>query len=81
VLDPILAAITPGGGAYLNEADYSQPNFQEAFYGSNYPKLLATKRKYDPNDLLWGKTAVGSELWDVQADGRLCKTGLSFGRR
>lgn len=75
-IDPILAAITPGGGAYLNEADYAQANFQEAFYGSNYGKLLSIKQKYDPNNLLWGKTSVGSESWDVQSNGRLCKTGL-----
>ncbi|KAL2259507.1 hypothetical protein VTK26DRAFT_6797 [Humicola hyalothermophila] len=75
-IDPILAEITPGGGAYLNEADYSEPNFQEAFYGSNYERLLSIKKKYDPNNILWGKTAVGSESWDVQADGRLCQTGL-----
>ena len=26
-------AITPGSGAYINEADFRQPNWQETFFG------------------------------------------------
>ncbi|KAK4233368.1 FAD binding domain-containing protein [Achaetomium macrosporum] len=73
VIDPILKELAPDGGAYLNEADYSEPDFQQAFYGSNYARLLSIKNKYDPDGLFWAKTAVGSEGWDVQPDGRLCK--------
>ncbi|KAI0890644.1 FAD binding domain protein [Annulohypoxylon maeteangense] len=74
VLDPALEKLTPGGGAYLNEADFNQPNWQEVFYGQNYPKLLAIKKKYDPNGIFWGPTVVGSEAWKEAADGRLCMT-------
>ncbi|CAN8097437.1 unnamed protein product [Discula destructiva] len=74
ILQPALDAITPGGGGYLNEADLYQPDWQDAFYGSNYAELLAIKHKYDPENILWGKTAVGSEGWDIRADGRLCRT-------
>lgn len=73
VLVPALAALTPNGAAYLNEADSNEPNWQETFYGSNYPRLLSIKQKYDPYGILWGKTAVGSEGWDIAADGHLCK--------
>lgn len=73
VLVPALADITPNGAAYLNEADPNQPNWQETFYGSNYPHLLSIKRQYDPHGVLWAKTAVGSEGWDISADGRLCQ--------
>lgn len=73
VLTPALERITPGGAAYLNEADYNEPNWQEVFYGSNYADLLSIKHKYDPDDIFWGKTAVGSEGWEIRDDGRLCK--------
>ncbi|KAI1124016.1 FAD binding domain protein [Nemania abortiva] len=73
VLSPPLEKLTPGGGAYLNEANFEQANWQQTFYGHNYPKLLAIKREYDPGNVFWGKTAVGSEALGVAADGRLCQ--------
>lgn len=46
-------ALTPGGGAYQNEADVYEPNAQDSFWGSsNYAQLLAVKQKYDPDGLL-----------------------------
>lgn len=68
-----LEALTPGGGAYLNEADFRQPDFQDVFYGGNYDALEAIKNKYDPYDLFYATTAVGSEKWTSEADGRLCR--------
>ncbi|KAL1961987.1 hypothetical protein VTN77DRAFT_722 [Rasamsonia byssochlamydoides] len=73
VIIPPLEALTPGGGAYLNEADPFQPNWQAAFYGDKYEKLTAIKNKYDPDHIFYGRTAVGSEYWTPQADGRLCR--------
>ncbi|KAK2591115.1 hypothetical protein QQS21_011203 [Conoideocrella luteorostrata] len=75
-LGPALEAITPGGGAYLNEADINQPDWQQAFYGANYARLLKTKRRYDSDGIFWGRTTVGSERWEVAADGRLCKSNF-----
>ncbi|KAI0896946.1 FAD-binding domain-containing protein [Annulohypoxylon nitens] len=69
---PLLEALTPNGGAYLNEADFQQPNFQSVFYGDHYDRLLQIKRQYDPDDIFYAKTAVGSEFWKEQVDGRLC---------
>ncbi|KAI1388551.1 FAD-binding domain-containing protein [Hypoxylon trugodes] len=71
---------TPGSGAYLNEADINENNFQGAFYGSNYAYLYQLKQKYDPWGLLWAPTAVGSEDWYVTGqidyyptqNGKLC---------
>ncbi|KAI1501877.1 hypothetical protein F5X99DRAFT_428134 [Biscogniauxia marginata] len=74
VLAPALEALTPGGGAYLNEAGLHQPDFQEALYGNNYAKLKGIKEKYDPRDMFYGPTAVGSENWEIESDGRLCRT-------
>ncbi|CEL58394.1 hypothetical protein RSOLAG1IB_08501 [Rhizoctonia solani AG-1 IB] len=50
-MDP-LRKLTPGGGAYQNEADVYEPDFTQSFWGSNYAKLLQAKNKYDPDGLL-----------------------------
>jgi FAD/FMN-containing dehydrogenase len=62
-----LRAAAPDTGAYVNECDYFQPNWQTAFWGSNYPRLLEIKRRYDPDGLLYVHHGVGSEDWS--ADG------------
>lgn len=71
---PSLETLTPGSGAYLNEANFEQSNFQQDFYGANYPKLLQVKRVWDPDNLFYATTAVGSEAFEVTADGRLCRS-------
>ncbi|KAJ9492128.1 hypothetical protein VN97_g1088 [Penicillium thymicola] len=74
VVDPALKAATPGSGTYLNEANFQEPDWQATFYGTNYVRLKSIKAKYDPKDLLYGLTAVGSEAWEAESDGRLCRT-------
>ncbi|KAF2466123.1 FAD-binding domain-containing protein [Lindgomyces ingoldianus] len=44
-------AITPDGGCYMNEGDWTEENWQQTFFGSNYNKLLAVKKIYDPTGL------------------------------
>ncbi|CEO60505.1 hypothetical protein PMG11_05130 [Penicillium brasilianum] len=73
VLIPRITAISPDSGAYLNEADWKQPNWQSTFYGSHYPALGAIKQKFDPDEIFYARTAVGSEAWTEQTDGRLCR--------
>lgn len=70
---PLLENLTPGSGAYLNEADFNQPNWQSTFYGDNYAKLTSIKNKYDPNHTFYALKSVGSEEWAGQTDGRLCR--------
>ncbi|KAK2002344.1 FAD binding domain-containing protein [Colletotrichum falcatum] len=70
---PQLKALTPGGGAYLNEADRNEVDFQDTFYGGNYAKLKAIKQTYDPSSTFYALTGVGSDDWKVHSDGRLCK--------
>lgn len=74
VVQPVIEAATPNAGAYMNEADFQQPDFQDVFFGANYPKLLQIKQKYDPDSLLYARAAVGSEVWTVAENGRMCKT-------
>lgn len=73
---------TPGGGAYLNEADVLEPKWQESFFGSHYPRLSRIKKEVDPWGLFWAPTTPGSEAWEVVTDGGLptqngplCRTG------
>ncbi|KAI0333866.1 FAD-binding domain-containing protein [Cubamyces sp. BRFM 1775] len=47
-----LREITLQSGAYFNEADVHEPNFETSFWGTNYDRLLQIKQKYDPDHLL-----------------------------
>ncbi|KAF3003537.1 hypothetical protein E8E13_005720 [Curvularia kusanoi] len=77
-----LREITQAGGAYGNEANIGEPNWQQSFWGANYPRLLELKKKYDPTELFYVHHGVGSEGWVVQdrgivgvqsTDGPLCR--------
>jgi len=80
VLGP-LRDLTPTGGSYGNEADPVEPNWQQDFWGANYPRLLSIKKKWDPTDLFYVHHGVGSEGWYVDdgdrgvptQDGKLCR--------
>ncbi|KAI4604481.1 hypothetical protein KJ359_000619 [Pestalotiopsis sp. 9143b] len=71
---PIIEAATPGSGAYVNEADFQQPNFQDVFWGDNYARLLEIKATYDPENFFYTRIAPGSEAWTVANDGRMCRS-------
>lgn len=62
-----LLKVAPGAGAYVSESDYFQRDWQSAFWGENYPRLAAVKRRYDPDGLFFVHHGVGSEAWS--ADG------------
>lgn len=51
-------------GAYSNEADVREPNFQRTFFGDNYGRLRGVKRRYDPDGMFIVGAGVGSEEWD-----------------
>ncbi|ROT35392.1 FAD-binding domain-containing protein [Sodiomyces alkalinus F11] len=73
--------VTPGAGAYMSEADPSEPNFQQSFYGDKYDRLFEIKKAYDPHGVFYAHTGVGSEEWFVTGqdpniptqNGRLCR--------
>jgi hypothetical protein len=78
----LLREIAPDSGAYMSEADPLELNLQEAFYGTNYPRLYELKQRIDPTGLFFALTGVGAEDWEVQVtdplpyswnnNGRLC---------
>ena len=56
---------TPGAGAYFNEADYFENNWQDEFWGmENYQRLLEVKNKWDPDQLFYCHKCVGAEFWE-----------------
>ena len=76
--------ITPGSGAYMNEGDMQEPDWKDAFYGSNYERLVDVKREWDPEGVFWAISGVGSDEWVVRGsgggrdglytqDGRMCR--------
>ena len=76
----MIRAVTPGSGAYTNEADVLEPDWQASFWGGNYPRLLEIKKKWDPSGVFWAPATVGSEGWEVATtdglpsqNGRLCR--------
>ncbi len=66
-----LLNVAPNAGAYVSESDYFQRDWQMAFWGTNYPKLAAVKRKYDPDGLFFVHHGVGSEDWSADGFTRL----------
>ncbi|CAO3564949.1 unnamed protein product [Mortierella alpina] len=59
----ILRDLLPESGAYFNEADPDEPDWQQAFFGSNYPRLKRIKDAVDPMGLFVCHKCVGSEDW------------------
>jgi Berberine and berberine like len=45
-------------GAYVSESNFFQKNRQQAFWGANYSRLSAVKKKYDPQGLFLYITAL-----------------------
>ncbi|KAI0403288.1 FAD binding domain-containing protein [Xylaria palmicola] len=73
---------TPEGGSYLNEGDIEEPEWQKAFFGGNYERLVEVKTSWDPWGLFYTPVGVGSESWTVRTevdhglptqDGPLCR--------
>jgi len=62
-----LLKVAPDAGSYVSESDYFLRDWQQRFWGSNYPRLAAAKRRYDPEGLFFVHHGVGSEAWS--ADG------------
>lgn len=65
--------LAPDTGAYMNEADWQDPWYLQDFYGDELPLLEAVKRRYDPDEVLYCPTCVGSANWVVEPDGSLCR--------
>jgi hypothetical protein len=63
----VLRGVVTNVGSYVSESDFFERSWQRSFWGSNYPRLAAVKKKYDPGGLFFVHHGVGSEGWS--ADG------------
>jgi FAD/FMN-containing dehydrogenase len=68
-----LREVSPDTGAYFNEADSNEVDWQESFFGKNYEKLREIKEKVDQGHVLWCRKCVGSEDWEEREGGELCR--------
>ncbi|HUN57770.1 MAG TPA: FAD-binding oxidoreductase [Candidatus Binataceae bacterium] len=66
-----LRSVAPHGGAYVSESNFFEKDWQHAYWGSNYPRLIEIKRKYDPEGLFFVHNGVGSEQWSTDGFTRL----------
>ncbi|MDQ2972089.1 MAG: FAD-binding oxidoreductase [Pseudomonadota bacterium] len=66
-----LRKLVPDAGSYVSESDYFQKDWQRAFWGTNYPRLAAIKKRYDPDGLFFVHHGVGSEEWSADGFTRL----------
>jgi FAD/FMN-containing dehydrogenase len=66
-----LTNIVPNAGAYVSESNFFEDDWQQSFWGPNYPRLLAIKDKYDPDGLFFVHHGVGSERWSDDGFTRL----------
>ncbi|MBB5415392.1 BBE domain-containing protein [Paraburkholderia atlantica] len=58
-----LRKLAPADGAYVAESSYFQQDWQAAYWGANYARLLSIKKRYDPHGLFFVRHGVGSEDW------------------
>ena len=67
----VLRTLVPDAGSYVSEGGYADPDWRRRSFGANYPRLLAVKRRYDPDGLFTTHHGVGSEEWSADGFTRL----------
>jgi FAD/FMN-containing dehydrogenase len=58
-----LRRVAPDSGSYVSESNFFNARWAREFWGTNYSRLRAVKRKYDPEGLFTVHHGVGSEDW------------------
>jgi FAD/FMN-containing dehydrogenase len=66
-----LLKVASNPGSYVSESDFFERDWQQSYWGANYPRLAAAKRKYDPAGLFFVHHGVGSEAWSADGFTRL----------
>ena len=69
-MDELLKVVTHPG-SYVSESDFFERAWQQSFWGPNYPRLAAAKKKYDPSGLFFVHHGVGSDEWSADGFTRL----------
>jgi hypothetical protein len=66
-----LRTLPPDAGSYVSESNFFEADWARAYWGPNYPRLLAVKDTYDPGGLFVVHHGVGSERWSADGFTRL----------
>ena len=76
-----LKKVAPDAGSYVAESSFFERGWQKSYWGPNYARLRAIKRKYDPSGLFFVHHGVGSEEWSADGFTRLdaSASGRKFG--
>lgn len=72
-LGNMLRDASPKSASYVNEGDINEPEWQNIYWGENYPELLRLKREWDPKGVFYAKSTPGTEEWSEILDGKLCR--------
>ena len=65
--------LEPDTGCYMNEADRFDTEYLQDFYGEHQSTLESIKADYDPHDVFYCPTCIGSEQWAENEEGVLCR--------
>jgi FAD/FMN-containing dehydrogenase len=68
-----LAKVAPGAGSYVSEADFFEPDWKRSYWGANFDRLAAVKKRYDPEGLFFTHHGVGSDEWSPDGFTRLAR--------
>ena len=68
-----LMKVVTNPGSYVSESNFFEGDWQDAFWGANYARLLAVKERYDPDGLFFVHHGVGSERWSDDGFERLVR--------
>jgi FAD/FMN-containing dehydrogenase len=66
-----LRRVAPDSGSYSSEMSFFAKDWRRDAWGPHYNRLLATKKKYDPDGLFTGHHQVGSEFWSTDGFTRM----------
>jgi FAD/FMN-containing dehydrogenase len=66
-----LRKVVPDFASYVSESNYFERQWQRAFWGGNYQRLLKLKIRFDPDGLFFVHHGVGSEAWSADGFTRL----------
>lgn len=71
-----LKQLAPSTGSYMNEANRLDPDANVDFYGKHFDRLMSIKSVYDPEDVFYCPTCIGSDRWREDGDGKLCRVSM-----
>ena len=66
-----LLKVAPRTGSYLSESDFFDPDWKWSYWGPNFDRLAAVKKRYDPDGLFFTHHGIGSDEWSADGFSRV----------